>query len=59
MARTSQLTQYEREEKWKQIQELAGKIIELNGGHDIELTTPQRRVDKWYKGWQGTMKPSY
>lgn len=59
MANQTGLTPKEREEKWKQIKELAGKVIEENGGHDIEFTTANRKIDKWYKGWQGTMKPSY
>lgn len=53
------LTPKQRDEKWKEIQTLAREVIELNKGHDIEFTTSQRKVDKWYKGWKGTMKPSF
>lgn len=59
MAQWTGLTTKERKEKWEEIQKLARIIIEENGGHDIEFTTEERKLDKWYKGWQGTMKPSF
>lgn len=49
----------ERAQKWKEIQELARQVLEENDNHDIRFTTEAIKEMEVYKGWQGTMKPSF